>query len=143
MKNLSSLLLLALLALPGCSSGTSGGPGVTDRTDSRFVLTRPDHTFQLARGDESIKQGETLSGSIAIDRAGNFDQDVTLLIAALPRGLSVDIAPPRIGRGDTEVRFTLTATADASLGDFSIAVTGHPTAGWDATNQLDITVTKD
>jgi hypothetical protein len=44
--------------------------------------------------------------------------------------------------GDTEAKVTLKATADASLGDFTVKVTGHPTKGRDATNELKITVAK-
>lgn len=143
MKYLSSACLAALLAFTGCTSGTAGGPGATGEQDERFAVGQPNDTFQLSRGKASIKQGETKSVSIGIDRSTNFDQDVTLLIADLPRGLSIDIAKPKIGAGDTEARFALTAAADASLGDFSITVTGRPANGGDASNKLDITVTKD
>jgi len=143
MKNLSSICLVALFAFSGCASGTAGGPGASGEQDERLAVGQPNDTFRLSRGQASIKQGETKSVSITIDRATNFDQDVTLLIADLPRGLTIDIAEPKIAAGDTEARFALTAAADASLGDFSVTVTGHPVNGGDASNKLEITVTKD
>jgi hypothetical protein len=45
-------------------------------------------------------------------------------------------------RGETEAKIALTATHDASLGDFTIRVTGLPTKGTDASNDLKITVAK-
>jgi len=39
-------------------------------------------------------------------------------------------------RKDTEVTFTLRAADDASLGDFTVKVMGHPTTGGDASNDL-------
>ena len=39
-------------------------------------------------------------------------------------------------RKDTEATFTLRAADDASLGDFTVKVMGHPTTGGDASNDL-------
>lgn len=142
MKNFASICLVTLFALSGCSSGTAGGPGASGEPDDRLAMGQPNDTFRISRGQASIKQGETKSVSITIDRATNFDQDVTLLIASLPRGLTIDVAEPKIGANETEARFSLTAAPDASLGDFSVTVTGHPVNGGDASNKLDITVTK-
>lgn len=142
MKTLSSLCLVALLVLTGCRSGTAGGPGVSKDPDQQPLVGQANDTFQLERAQASIKQGETKAVSIVIKRATNFGEDVTLAFSDLPSGLSVDDSTPRIGHGDSEARFTLTAASDAALGDFSISVTGHPTNGSDATNKLDITVTK-
>ena len=52
----------------------------------------------------------------------------------------MDPAHPDIKHGDTEAKFTLKATDDASLGDFTVKVTGHPTKGGDATNEFKLTV---
>ena len=40
------------------------------------------------------------------------------------------------------MKVTLKAQEDASLGNFTINVTGHPAKGADATSQLKITVAK-
>lgn len=145
MKSLSSLCLVALvalLALTGCRSGTAGGPGVSKDPDQQPLVGQANDTFQLERTAAAIKQGETRSFSIVIKRATNFGEDVTLAFSDLPSGLSMDDSTPTIAHGDSEARFTLTAAGDAALGEFSISVTGHPTNGSDATNKLDITVTK-
>ena len=86
--------------------------------------------------------GEILVSGIGIDRGKNFEGDVTLKFAGGPEGVTIESASPTIKHGDTEAKATLKATADASLGDFTVKVTGHPTKGADATNEFKITVTK-
>jgi len=90
----------------------------------------------------TLHQGETKDVAIGIERGKNFDGDVTLEFADGPQGVTLDSANPLIKHGDTEAKVTLKAQGDASLGDFTIKVTGHPTKGADATNQLGITVVK-
>ena len=80
--------------------------------------------------------------SIGIERGKNFQEDVTLKFADGPKGVTLASANPVIMHGDTEAKVTLKATDDAALGDFTVKVTGHPTKGGDATNELKITVAK-
>ena len=56
--------------------------------------------------------------------------------------MSLASASPMIKHGDTEAKVTLKATDDASLGEFTIKVTGHPSKGADATSEFKITVVK-
>jgi hypothetical protein len=134
--------LAGMFALAGCAVGTSGGPGTMDPAINQPLIGQADETFRLSTGETALRQGETKSVCITIKRALNFDEDVTLGFSDFPTGLSVDNASPLIKHGDSEARFVLTATDDASLGDFSLRVTGHPTKGTDATNKLNITVNK-
>ena len=90
----------------------------------------------------TIHQGETKDASIGIERGKNFDEDVTLAFADGPQGVTLSAASPVIKHGDTEAKVTVKALADASLGDFTIKVTGHPAKGADATTDLKITVAK-
>lgn len=98
-----------------------------------FTLTVP--TFST-----SLNQGETKTISIGISRQKSFNEPVTLAFGNLPTGVTVELDDPVIEPGDTEAQLTLTAADDASLGDFSIMVTGHPNKGADATSQLNVTV---
>ena len=61
----------------------------------------------------------------------------------MPQGVTLDPASPVIKHGATETKVTLKAAADASLGDFTVKVTGHPTKGADASHEFKITVAKD
>ena len=106
--------------------GTSGGPGVTNPPRRNPLYGQADNTFNLSvpRLSTSLKQGETKEVSIGIKRGKNFQEDVTLKFADGPQGVTLDPASPVIKHGDTEAKVTLKAAADASLGDFTVKVTG-------------------
>src|SRR4030095_5234772 len=141
----AGLFVVAVVAFSGCSlGGTRGGPGASNPNASKPLYGQADDTFNLSVPSLStgIKQGETKSTSIGIKRGTNFDEDVAWTFASMPRGVTLGPASPVIKRGETEAQFALTAADDASLGDFTVAVTGHPTRGADAANEFKITVAK-
>jgi len=134
-------MVVALLALFGCNGKDSaGGPGTTDK-QPRYG--QADSTFNLTTPSTSLEQGETKTVSIGVKRGTNFQEDVTLGFADVPQGVIIDPASPVIKHGETETKVTLQASADASLGDFTVKVTGHPTKGPDASHEFKITVAKD
>jgi hypothetical protein len=142
-------LAVAALALPvvflvGChrGEGTAGGPGATDPAAKPPLFGQADDTFNLTVSSVSLQQGSATPGTIGIKRGTNFVQDVTLAFDGLPKGVALDPSGPAIKSGDTEAKFTLTASDDAALGDFTVKVVGHPTKGGDATNQFKLTVAK-
>jgi hypothetical protein len=145
MKNvLAGLALVTLVTCNGCDKGTPGGPGTTNANSKKSVLGPDDDTFTLSvpKLSTPLKQGETEASSIGIKRGKNFDQDVKLTFDDVPKGVSIDPARPVIKHGDEEVKMTFKAADNASLGDFTIKVTGHPAKGSDATNEFTITVSK-
>ena len=146
MKNpLIAFLAPALVALAGCSQGTPGGEGVTTTPPHKTpAYGEADNTFNLSvpRISTTLHQGETKEISIGIDRGKNFDQDVALKVAEGPIGVTIDSANSVIKHGDQEAKLTVKATDDASLGDFTVRVTGHPSKGADATIDFKIAVAK-
>ena len=143
-SSFAGLLALALVTLTGCNQGTPGGPGVTNPPQKQPVYGEADKTFKLSVPlmSTTLHQGETKEVAVGIKRGKNFEGDVTLKFADGPEGVTIESASPIIKHGDTEAKVTLKATADASLGDFTVKVTGHPTKGADATNEFKITVAK-
>ena len=144
-RTLAGLLVVALVTFVGCSTGkdSAGGPGATNTTGKPPLYGQADNTFNLTAPSTSLKQGETKTVLIGIKRGKNFQEDVTLKFADAPQGVTLDPASLIIKHGETETKVTLKAAADASLGDFTVKVIGHPTTGADATHELKITVTKD
>ena len=137
---------VAGLGLVGCDKGTPGGPGAAG-TGARSVTTAvstADDTFSLSPPTLSthIKQSESKVVTIGIRRGKNFGQDVTLKLEGLPKGVTADPASPAIKAGEEEAKVTIKAADDAALGDFTIKLTGHPTTGSDASNELKLTVDK-
>jgi len=142
--SVAGLMMLAVFALTGCNQGTPGGPGVTNPPHKQPAYGENENTFNLSvpHMSTTLHQGETKEASIGIARGKNFDGDVTLIFAEGPKGVTLDSASPMIKHGDTEAKVTLKAAADASLGDFTIKVTGHPVTGADATSEFKVTVAK-
>jgi uncharacterized membrane protein len=136
----------AAVAVVGCDKGSSGGPGTTNTgTDKKGMhMGQADDTFSLSVPTLAthIKQGESKVVDIGITRGKNFDQDVTLKLDGLPKGVTVDTAAPAIKHGEKDVKITLKAADDAALGDHSIKVTGHPAKGADAANEFKVTIEK-
>ena len=140
----AALLALALFTLTGCNPGTPGGSGITNPPQKPPAYGEAENTFKLSvpRMSTTIHQGETKEVAIGIDRGKNFEEDVTRKFAGGPDGVTIQSASPIIKHGDTEAKATFKATDDASLGDFTVKVTGHPIKGPDATSEFKFTVTK-
>jgi uncharacterized membrane protein len=118
----------------------SGG----DASNSFKISVDKKQTFTLSvpTFSTTVKQGESKAVSLSINREKNFDEDVTLKFAELPKGVTIEPASPVIKHGDTEAKLMLRSEDDASLGDFKIKVTGHPVKGADASHDFKITVAK-
>ena len=135
MKNiLTSTLILTLAALTGCTQGEPGGPGTAVAPDKQATVGQTDDTFNLSvpLTSTSLQQGGQTEATIGIKRAKNIDEDVTLHFADVPQGVTTDPASPVIKRGDENVKVMFKAGDEATLGDFTVKVTGHPTNGSDA-----------
>jgi hypothetical protein len=135
MKRLfTGFAVTTLAALIGCNQGTPGGPGASDTSGKKPAYGQADDTFNLSGPEMSTsqKQGEQTEATFGIKRAKNFDEDVTLKFADVPEGVKIEPANPVIKHGDADVKITFTIADGATLGDFKIKVTGHPTKGRDA-----------
>ncbi|MCE9525081.1 MAG: hypothetical protein K8R36_03395 [Planctomycetales bacterium] len=120
---------------------------VTDKpaapgTDANPIAVDPENTFRLDAPNlaTTIKQGETKVITLGITRSKDFDQDVTVKFAELPKGITIEPAEPMIKHGDKEVKLNVTAAADAAVNDFTIKMIGHPASGKDATNEFKLKV---
>jgi hypothetical protein len=143
-RSSAGLLAMVMFAFSGCSQAVPGGPGVTSPPQKQPAYGEADKTFNLTvpHMSTTLHQGEVKEVSIGIERGKNFEEDVTLKFADGPKGVTLASDNPVIMHGGTEAKVTLKATDDASLGNFTVKVTGHPTKGGDATNEFKITVAK-
>lgn len=140
MKSLfAGLVVMTLAALIGCSQGTPGGPGTTEK---KPAYGQADDTFNLSVPvfSSSVQQGKQTEATVGIKRAKNFDEDVALRFADVPKGVTVEPASPVIKHGDTDAKITFKAGDEAPLGDFKVNVTGHPTKGTDAQIEFKLTI---
>jgi uncharacterized membrane protein len=122
-----------------------GHPATGGDAAAEFKLTvaaKDTFTLGVPFLSPSLKQGEAKTVAISIKRDKAFDRDVTLSFADLPAGVTVEPAAPAIKNGEAETKVTLKAADDAALGTFTVKMTGHPTAGADATHEFKFTVAK-
>jgi uncharacterized membrane protein len=143
MKSLfAGLMVTAVVVLTGCNQDTPGGPGPTPRTANKPVFGQADDAFSLGvpKLSTKLKQGETKDVAISVARGKNFGEDVTLKFTGVPKGVTLDPASPVIRHGDKEAKITLKVADNASMGDFTLKVTGEPSKGMAASSELKITV---
>ena len=109
---------LALVAVIGCESprggGMSGGEG--------FKIVVP-------AWDGKVRQGETRTVTVSLDRGENSKRDVALDIRA-SKGISVDPTKALIKANEkSDVTLRVTAPKDVALGEYKIYLKGTPTIG--------------
>lgn len=138
-SSFAGLAVMTLAALTGCTQGTPGGSGATDKSPA---YGQTDDTFNLSVPVMSshLQQGKEKEATVGIKRAENFEEDVALTFSDVPEGVSVEPASPVIKHGDTNAKITFKAENEAALGNFKVKVTGHPTKGRDAQVEFKLTV---
>lgn len=140
MKTLwKTVTAMMLTAMSGCSQGTPGGEGTTGEQP---MMGQAKDTFNLSVPlmSSSLQQGESTVATVGIKRATNFDEDITLKFANLPKGVTVEPSTSAIKKGDTDAKITFTAGDEAPVGDYKIKVTGHPAKGSDAQVDFKLTI---
>ena len=91
--------------------------GTDAQIDFKLTITAKDSfTLSTPRLATSLKQGETQTVSIGINRDKSFDQDVALTFGDMPTGVTLRPLSPVIKHGDAETQVTLTAADDAARG---------------------------
>lgn len=143
MKSFFAAILFALLVtLTACGQGISGGPGASSPPSQKPTVGQAENTFSLVVPSTKLNQGEAKTVCIGINRGKNFDEDVSLKLGTFPKGLTLEPANALIKHGDADAKLALKAAGDATLGDFTVNVIGHPTKGADAVAELRISVAK-
>ncbi|MFA6133054.1 MAG: hypothetical protein WC869_03440 [Phycisphaerae bacterium] len=123
------VMALAVTVALGCESprggGMSGGEG--------FKIGTPTFTTQ-------VKQGETESVTISVNRGKYFKRDVTLEINA-SKGISVEPTQATVKGNETpDVHLRITAAKDADLGEYKVYVKGTPESGEATSTEITVKV---
>jgi uncharacterized membrane protein len=113
----------------GCESprggGMSGGEGF--KIDTPVFAT-------------SIKQGETESLKVTLNRGEFFKRDVTLEIKA-SKGISVEPTQTLVRASEKpDVNLRVTAAKDAALGEYKIFIKGTPATGEATSTEITVKV---
>src|SRR5688572_20401233 len=87
-----SLLALGTGLMIGCSGQSpAGGPGASKNSEGAVRVTQAENTFKLdvPNAETDIKQGQSQTVRIGINRGKEFDQEVKLDFAGAPKGIKV------------------------------------------------------
>ncbi|ADB16368.1 hypothetical protein Psta_1693 [Pirellula staleyi DSM 6068] len=135
-------MALPLAMAIGCTQGTAGGPGVDDKSVEKPTYGQAENTFNLSVPvmSSSLQQGVATDVTVGIKRAENFDQDVTLVFADLPKGVTVEPASAVIGHGDEDAKIVFKVGDETAVGDYVVKVTGQPKSGADAVVDMKFSV---
>ena len=123
------VMALSLMVTLGCQS--SRGGGMSGGED--FRIGTP--TF-----DTKIKQGDTESVTISLNRGKHFKRDVTLEIRA-SKGISVEPTHAVVrGNEAPDVSLRISAPRDTSLGEYKVFVKGIPESGEPTSTEITVKV---
>lgn len=132
MKRLLAISAAAVIALVpiACNNSPQGGsPG----TDDSFHLSGPGNTIPT-----TIKQGDTQTVKVSVDRDKNFHKTVSLSVKA-PDSIKADLDRTTVKDGESpDVNVKVHPTDGAVPGDYTVTVTGTPESG--APTNLDVKV---
>ena len=122
MKKAIAITIVLTLVLAAVSKGADSPKGGSVAKGEGFKIAVP--TF-----DTKVKQGETQTVTIKLQRGESFKQDVKLQIEAA-KGISVDPAKVLVKASDKpDVQLMITAPKNTALGEYKVSVTGTPTTG--------------
>ena len=126
------VLTLVLAVVSGCEDKPKGGS--VGKGES-FKIDVP--TF-----DTKIKQGETQSVTISLDRGESFKQDVTLEIKLVNgKGITFDPAKVLVKASDKpDVQLQVSAAKDAAISEYRVSVMGTPKTGEPASTEFNVKV---
>lgn len=120
MRNFLCLATLATVWFAGCNHSPEGG---TPGTNSTFSISAPTLTT-------TIKQGDTQTVKLTLNRGSDFKQNVALTATA-PEKIKATLNKTTVAPSDpgNDVELTIAVAKDAPLGDQVIKVTSTPQGG--------------
>ena len=123
MKKVIAITIVLTLVLAAVSNGKDSPKGGSVGKGEGFKIDVPSKT--------KIKQGETQTVTIKLQRGKSFKQDVTLEIK-LSEGQGITFDPAKVvvkASNEPDVQLKITAPENTALGEYKVSVTGTPTTG--------------
>ena len=132
MKTVITIVMTLVLAtISGCYSSSEKGGSVVKGEGFKIAVPTL---------DVKLKQGETQSVTVSLERGDYFKQDVKLQIEA-SKGISVEPTSVVIKASDTpDVQLRIAAAQDAALGEYSVSVKGTPKTGESTSTKFTVKV---
>jgi uncharacterized membrane protein len=122
MKKVISIAVLVTLVFAAFSMGKNSPKGGSTVKGEGFKIDVP--TF-----DVKVKQGETKTVTIKVQREESFKRDVKLQIGAV-QGISIEPNDVLVKASDkAEVQLTIMVPRDAAIGKYMVSITATPVSG--------------
>ena len=124
-------MTMALMAVGGCQAGQPQGGGTA--RDERFRVVVP-------QGSTQVKQGDTESVRVSLDRGPSFKRDVTLGISS-SEGIAIEPSRVVVRASDRpEVQVRITAATNAAIGTYRVSINATPATGESTSAMFDVDV---
>lgn len=119
-------------------------------TPRKIVITieeAPPVSFTLSSSPFSLSvfQGENTFSTVSLTPVNNFSGNASLSLSGLPNGVTAEIKPETVSSIVTESTATIDffVADNATVGSYSIVVTGDGPDGLTASTTIDLTITQD
>ena len=132
MKNAIALVMTLVLATVfGCSSSSPKGGSVVKGEGFKIAVPTL---------DVKLKQGETQSVTVSLERGDYFKQDVKLHIKT-SSGISVEPTKVWVKASDSpDVQLQISAAKDAAVGEYKVTVKATPKTGEPTSTEFNVAV---
>ncbi|MFC4335553.1 S8 family serine peptidase [Salininema proteolyticum] len=118
------------------SNPGSGSPNLLVNTNYlNGAPVEDDFSVSVDPSEGQVAPGESVSATVATETTRGADQDVTLSASGLPEGVTATFDPENVTTGGTSA-LTLSASADAAEGDYTVTVTASGSIDRSATFAL-------
>lgn len=140
-------LNVSAAAVPGSASITltAAGDGVVQQTATTSLTitaaATPAFSISAAPAAVSLTAGDGATSNITVARSGGFSGKVTLSVEGAPSGMTASIAPAALEANETSALLTLTSTAAAVPGNYSLSVSGSGGGVANQSTAIAVTIT--
>lgn len=130
-RALVAVTLAALMVVVGCKA-----------TSDRGGEASPQQGFRVrAPGNVTLRQGETQTVTVTVDRGEYFKQDVELAARVSGQGVTIEPTQAMVRASDpARVSMRLTAAPEAAIGTYRVYVTGTPQQGQPTSVDFEVAV---
>jgi hypothetical protein len=100
--------------------------GVSDQiaTFSLTVGVAGAYTISVSPANVSVPQGSSVASNVSILRTGGFSDAVALTVSGAPAGVTAVVSPASLSGAATTATLTITAAANAAVGNYSLIAHG-------------------
>jgi uncharacterized membrane protein len=130
---MKTMLVIAIAVMTASVCGCRTDAGIEVSPEKGFSVTAP-------MGTTTIKQGDTQTVTVSLNRERYFKQDVVVDVET-SEGIEVEPEKVEVEAGDLpDVRLQITVPKDAPIGEYQVRVVATPETGVEKTEDFTVQV---